>query len=360
MLSRNQLPLHALILVSAILAPACKPEEGAATDTDGTDTDGTDTAATDSTATDTGATQPTTGDTDDPPVEFQYCAEQHADGDVIVCDRAFDTMPRVHLPPDDDTTVFAGHPLALRDGRKVTLVDEQGDLAFPGYQAKDPRVPEGFAWPSYEFIEHVYRISGTITTRADGVAIADAEVTPVLRLAPEVLDGQLLGTWEGTLSKRIDDGHYDETVRVPIRVTFDRFSDEHHDLHRWNPYDDADPILTYSLPVLGTIVNASQPITLSDGTCAPALTSLGEGNPWFGLGDEAELLRELAMHTLGDTQLLFMGWMGPMDPATPAALIQDEVRDVYTRFSAYPHGTPNGQHLDDFVRVSAGGEACTP
>ncbi|PCC71322.1 hypothetical protein SAMN02745121_00862 [Nannocystis exedens] len=69
MLSRNPLSLHALVLVSAILAPACKPEEGAATDTDATDsaatdTDATDTAATDTDATDTTATQPTTGETD--------------------------------------------------------------------------------------------------------------------------------------------------------------------------------------------------------------------------------------------------------------------------------------------------------
>ncbi|MDC0669445.1 hypothetical protein [Nannocystis radixulma] len=64
MLSRNQSPLHALILVSAILAPACKPEEGATTDTDATDSAATDTAATDTAATDTAETQPTTGDTD--------------------------------------------------------------------------------------------------------------------------------------------------------------------------------------------------------------------------------------------------------------------------------------------------------
>lgn len=58
MLSRTLLPLHALVLVSAILAPACKPEEGATTDTDATDS-----AATDTDATDTAATQPTTSDT---------------------------------------------------------------------------------------------------------------------------------------------------------------------------------------------------------------------------------------------------------------------------------------------------------
>ncbi|MBZ5708810.1 hypothetical protein [Nannocystis pusilla] len=66
MLSRNRFPLHALILVSAILAPACKPEEGATTDTDATDSAATDTTASEPTTgdTDTAASEPTTGDTD--------------------------------------------------------------------------------------------------------------------------------------------------------------------------------------------------------------------------------------------------------------------------------------------------------
>jgi hypothetical protein len=64
------------------------------------------------------------------------------------------------------------------------------------------------------------------------------------------------------------------------------------------------------------------------------------------------------MHGLGDTQLLFEGWMGSMAMATPAALIQTAPAGAYSEYGALPHGTPNGQMLEDLVRVAVGGAPC--
>ncbi|MCX5741649.1 MAG: hypothetical protein NT062_04015 [Proteobacteria bacterium] len=270
-----------------------------------------------------------------PPIDFAFCPTQHVDGAVVVCDVAFADAPRIHLPADDGDTVYAavgGAGLVDRTRAPVTFAG----VAFDVF-ADPASMPSGFALPSYEFLERVYAVRGT-------------SATPVVRLAPEVIDGNLFGTWEGTISTQLTADTYDQTMRVPLRVTLDRFAAEHHDLHRWNPYDAGDPVLTYALRVQGTIANATTPITLADGTCAPTIG-------YFG--DSVELMREVAMHVPGDTQLLFQGWMGAIDFATPAALI-DVAPDATATYTAYPHGTPNGQHLDDLRRVTGGGAACTP
>jgi hypothetical protein len=101
MLSRTLLPLHALVLVSAILAPACKPEEGTTTDTDATDTDATDSAATDTDATATAATQPTTSDTD-------TAATDTDSTDTAATDTDTDTGGELCIPRDPVVTAEVG------------------------------------------------------------------------------------------------------------------------------------------------------------------------------------------------------------------------------------------------------------
>lgn len=260
------------------------------------------------------------------PIDFAFCAEQHVEGSLVVCDKAFDTTPRIHLPPDDASTTYAA---ALQR----TLVSRTGQDVVE------------FTDETYAFIEHVYAVTG-------------GAYEPILRIAPEVLDGNLLGTWEGTLSKRIDASSSDATMRIPVRLDFHAFSDETHPIHRWNPYA-ADPVLTYAMMVLGRFENADAAVALADGSCAPSLAALGEASPRFGIAGDAVFMREVAMHVPGDTQLLFDGWMGAMDLASPGTLIR-ESPDPAASYSAYPHGAPNGQHLDDLHRVTTGGGACTP
>ncbi|MDC0718313.1 hypothetical protein [Nannocystis bainbridge] len=103
MLPRALLPLHALLLVTAIVAPACKPEGGTTSDTDATDSAATDTAATDTAATDTdatdsAATEPTTGDT----------AATDTDADTAATDTDTDTGGEACVSADPAATASIG------------------------------------------------------------------------------------------------------------------------------------------------------------------------------------------------------------------------------------------------------------
>ncbi|MCY1010755.1 hypothetical protein OV079_35370 [Nannocystis pusilla] len=119
MLSRTLLPLHALVLVSAILAPACKPEEGAATDTDATDSAATDTDATDTDATDTAATQPTTSATDTAATDTAA-----TDTDSTATDTDTDTGGEACVPRDPVVTAEVGIDFGawpVMDGEPETI-----------------------------------------------------------------------------------------------------------------------------------------------------------------------------------------------------------------------------------------------
>jgi len=302
-----------------------------------------------------------------PPITADVCAQQHTDGDVIVCDRAYDDLPRIHLPADQrggpTVTIYAAlapledQPLILRDGTRAVVSDAQGKITFAFFDDGSHRVPEGFDWFTYHFLEDIYEVTGTMDTDSGGLAIRDATARPVVRIVPEVLDAALTGAWEGTMSKRIGLNMYDGNTRIPIRVAFDCYQAMHQIIPMWAP---SDPPLSYSLVATGTIANATSPITLSDGTCAPALASLGDASPIAETDASVVVRRYPAMHSPGDYQLVDNGWMGPMLPAHPAALIQDAVRTDFTTTGFHPHGTPNGMHLDGFHAVAAGGDPCTP
>jgi hypothetical protein len=308
------------------------------------------------------------GGTDDPEPAppFDYCAEQHRDGGTVVCDRAFPDHPRVHLPPDTigadgaPITIYAAfdpiddRALILRDGTRRVLADAAGAIR-PLAAADTGRVPDGFGWPSYEFLETVYELTGTAAHDGDAAAIRDANVRPIVRIPPEVLDGVIAGGWEGTLSRRTGPNKYDPAQRVAIRVAWSGYESDRQVIPHWE-----DGELSYALVATGAIANATAAVTAADGTCLPALSSLGDANPILELGAAATMLRMPSMHGVGDYQLVWNGGMGSILPAHPAAAIQDAARDQFLVTSIYPHGTPNGMHLDGFRAVTGGGAACAP
>jgi len=311
-----------------------------------------------------------------PPPAFDYCAEQHLADDGYACTRAFADHPRVHLPADGavvdgaEVTIYAAldpqadRPLILRDGGRAVVADAGGVIDLRREVDAD-RVPDGFAWPSYEFLDTVYAVTGAVDhvdvdllgVPTSTLAIRDAVVRPVVRLAPEVLDGPLAGAWEGTLSGRVGDNRYDPDQRVAVRVELTGYRPEHQPIPHWTPGDGE---LGYALIAVGTIANATAAITFADGSCPPALGSLGEANPIAELGAAVEVLRVPAMHAPGDYQLVWNGGMGPILPVHPGAAIQDAARPEFLETSSYPHGTPNGMHLDHFRAVGSGGAPCTP
>ena len=285
---------------------------------------------------------------------------------MVVCDRPFDDLPRVHLPADDlgaTATIYVAldplgdQPLVLRDGRRAAITDAQGKIVFATFDDGSHRVPQGFEWFTYHFLEDIYEVTGTVEMIGGTLAIRDAIAQPVVRLAPEVLDGVLAGAWEGTLSKRIGPNQYDGATRVPIRVAFTGYQDGHNKIPVWQP---TDAQLTYSLAATGTITNATAAITLADGTCIPALSTLGTASPITEIGAAVTVLRMPAMHVPGDYQLVENGGMGSILPTHPAAFIQDAARAEFTSTTVYPHGSPNGMHLDDFHAVTTGGASCMP
>lgn len=307
------------------------------------------------------------------PIEEDVCAEQHVDGSLIVCTRAFADYPRVHLPADtlsaegEEVLVYAAATpgrLYLRDGRELALFDAEGEIVFPIAIEGDvaaPRVPKGFRWPSYEFARTLYEVRGTWreATGDRPAGIVNPVVVPVVRLAPDVLDGAMSGAWEGTMSKRTGANTYDPDQRIAVRVSWTGYASEHTKLPTWSPYDPDDVPLDEILTARGVIENATSPITLADGQCAPSLASLGEGSPIFDDDALVEMLRIVAMHVPGDYQLSFEGGMGSMMPAHPAAFLQTEPRAQFTTITNSPHGAPNGMHLEDFRAVTGGGSACT-
>jgi hypothetical protein len=315
--------------------------------------------------------------TPQPPIEIAACSVQHVDGDVIVCDQAFADRPRVRLPADslgaDETvaTIYvaldpqADLPLILRDGRRAVLANASGPITFPYFDDGTSEIPAGFSWFSYRFLETVYEVTGTATHLAvtqsgqvtSVLAIRDAIARPVIRIVPEVLDEVMTGAWEGTLSRRIAANQYDGSVRIPIRVRWTGFAAEHQVIPLWIPSGDP---LSYALEAQGVIDNADHAVTLANGTCAPALSSLGVGNPIADSNAMVSMVRRPAMHVPGDYQLVYNGGMGSIGPAHPGAAIQDAERPELTVTSIYPHGTPTGMHLDNFVAVTGGGAACTP
>lgn len=312
---------------------------------------------------------PACGSDPEPPPAFDYCPTQHADGDVVVCERAYADHPRVHLPDDtlgaDGTAItiyaafdpLADQPLVLRDGSRLALADAAG-LIRPFAELDSGRVDGGLEWPTYEFLETVYEITGT-ATHVDGgaAAISDATARPIVRLRPDVLDGVMAGAWEGTLSGRTGFNTYDPDVRIPIRVTWTGFESDPQVIPHWMPGDGE---LTYALIADGTIANATAAVTLADGSCAPSLAALGDGNPIADTTATVSMTRVPAMHVAGDYQLVWNGGMGSLLPVHPAAAIQDAARAEFLVTTSAPHGTPNGMQLLDFHAVTDGGTACTP
>ncbi len=316
------------------------------------------------------------------------CASQHsgatADGDaVVVCDALYPEAPRVHLPRDrrgststSTSTLYAalsfgeGGAVATvvdRKGAEYTVVTATGEAVTPQNAARE--LPSELRMPSNRHFYLLYRLRGVIGTytnpfnQQQSRALRILNAKPYALLPGALLDAQLLGTWEGTVSRRVDASKWSLTEQVPFRVTFsstvaiDPF---------WTWEDRASPRLPDGtrFEVRGRFDNLTAAVTGESGQCLPALTSYGAANPFYGATqNELALWRLTSMHVLGDYQLairypagtpLGVG-MGAVAPVHPQALIS----------SAPPSSWGAGSHnawtfLFDMRRVTAGGAGCTP
>ncbi|HWS70519.1 MAG TPA: hypothetical protein VN605_00330, partial [Thermoanaerobaculia bacterium] len=123
--------------------------------------------------------------------------------------------------------------------------------------------------------------------------------------------------------------------------------------------------------VLGRFENATQPVRLSTGECAPALTSYGPGNPFPERVETSDYLIKIwrfpAMHSLGskDFHVVFDYPRGLYSSATAMASDHNFRLKDYIATSTQPqqlvfrlHGNPIDQIVFALKPVQGGGGSC--
>jgi hypothetical protein len=287
---------------------------------------------------------------------------------VLVCEALFDDAPRVRPPPDeasgDELTLYAGvskftyHWLSgdTRAGEHYELLDEQGAPVGPTSSG----LPEGLLMPSNRNLYTLYRLRGT---RVGTTQLRLHDATPVLVFGDGVIEGALLGAWEGEASRRVGEGAYDREVPVRFRVTFG-VTEAMPPVRAWE-WDSA--LSEYgAVALLGEIDTWTKPRRSADGACLAPLSALGDEHPFFGATSGTLRLYRLAgMHLEGDEQQILDyppgaselsgNGMDGLRYMSPGGLLREAGGDVEIDF--FPHSTPNGHHVRIFP-VQGGGDDC--
>lgn len=315
---------------------------------------------------------------------FHVCATQHtgsdADGDsVVLCDELFAAQPRVKLPADRihsgtrSSTIYAALDLAGqvsaidRSGTRYTLVDADGKAVDAS------KLPKAFHLPSHRALYTLYKLTAVITTYTDpytkqeGPALHVTGGKPLIVISGKAIDGAYLApgfAFEGTVSSRTDDSHFDSSTQVPIRISFTSL-EAWANMPSWTSGTLKDGT---RYKMVGTIENWSTPVKAADGTCLPAFSAMGDANTWAGATDPTvRLYRFPGMHFPADevhvldypvgTMGLSANGMGGMTALHPAALIQEQASDEWDSLGVFPHSAPNGHTMTLHV-VTGGGGAC--
>ena len=270
----------------------------------------------------------------------EICARQRIErtsegAQVTVCEALFDQPPRVHLPAATSSTAYAG---MTRDSF-VTPAGEKYAHASSG--AADPEMKR-HASALYE-----------ITIRNGMVA----SYTPAILFEEALFMAPLMGkTFDGLISKRTAADRYELKPSLPIRLQI-----------LAEPFTGGSPsALAYRVKT--AIVNRDKPVTASDGTCMPALSSYGSQAP-FEAGAEVLMPvgRYASMHTFGDEELVFELYVngtskGNMMSArwffTPLDLVQNPLA-LSGSYAGVGHGTPGFIPMLELNLASGGGAACT-
>jgi hypothetical protein len=215
---------------------------------------------------------------------FEACATQHVGQDgVIVCERAFDTAPFVHLPPSEGKTSY----MAMRGCE--SFVDRSGAV----YQAPALSLCANHETgaPNDEATGHafaVYRVT----------LDADARVEAFERWA--IIDEKNLllpftnVSLEGLVSKRDAEGKFELAATLPIRLATGAPK---------LVTTEADGTSTYEIE--STVENLASGVMAADGSCMPALNA-GVSAPFPGATKVVlGLSRVPSMHLSGDDQAVF-------------------------------------------------------
>lgn len=247
----------------------------------------------------------------------------NAEGDsVVVCTKPFDTAPAVRLPSDVTkagsvsfygaiTTPTTRDNVALiwtRDGKRWVPVDADGS---PVLYADDAKLPAGLHAPTNRATFTVYQFSGKPAAPAtpyqspfgDALPIRLTAARAVVEMDGCTFDSRLAGTWDGTLSERLETPvgsppvikYFDPSKRVPIHVTLDIANKSAN----FTEYDGGDSMRDQkTFRLAGTIDNFDHDVDV-DGKRYSSLKAMGSRNPLLGARDgRVDLYRVGNMHGL--------------------------------------------------------------
>jgi hypothetical protein len=225
---------------------------------------------------------------------------------VLKCTEPFASAPNVRLPKDTKSgrsvTLYAGATVPTDYSGAFVLWDRAGNLYLPVDSAGAPvayadgakKLPKAMHAPTNRMALTIYQFTGTLGGAVDSphgaaTAIQLTSARPVVEIDGCAIDSRILGTWEGSVSERLETPtgggpltkNFDETKRVPIHVTLDGISSRPalSDYSGGKVLKDA---ATYDLT--GTIDNFDRDLTV-DGKTYKSLRDMGAKNPFFGASD---------------------------------------------------------------------------
>lgn len=321
------------------------------------------------------------------PICLQQADGQTADqppAPVVVCKQLFPTAPFVRLPEDQratdgSATLYGVIELDINNDfhiqnarfydRELKVYSLLGAAGKP-MDETSPLMKQNHL-PSNRVHFLVYEATGKLTS---ATAFQLTALRPAVLVDGQALDGRFVGAWEGLVSKRRTATQWFTDLSKPanfakIRVEFAPPLVQTNNIGELKP--------TPALPdgkrfkVLGRFANATEPVRLSTGECAPALTSYGASNPLPDRIDVADYLIRIwrfpAMHSLWskDFHVVFDYPRGLYSSATAMASEHNfRLKDfIAISTQAQPlvfrlHGNPIDQIVFQLKPVRGGGGAC--
>jgi hypothetical protein len=225
---------------------------------------------------------------------------------VLKCTQPFDTAPSIRLPADKKTgkevTLYAGGTVPTDFSGAFVLWGRDGSLYLPVDASNAPiayadgakKLPKTMHAPTNRMGFTIYQFTGTLGGAVDSphgaaTAIHLKTARPVVEIDGCAMDSRMLGTWDGTVSERLETPtgggpltkNFDESKRVPIHVTFDGIA-KHAPLSDYTGGKVLKDAATFDLT--GTIDNFDHDVTV-DGKKYPSLQAMGAKNPFLGAKD---------------------------------------------------------------------------